>query len=626
MPVRKPIQLEQPPPPVPEYLRLGQNVPFSGINLKNDDSAISDGQTPYGAKNYNLDDGGKPAKRKGLTYVYTSSLGSGQINGLYKDEYNGKKVFAWNTKLYTQIGTSAPVEIMSGLSNTKGYFYVFNDILYYKNGVDFVKVTSSHVASSALTGAYIPTLTVSTPPTGGGTTNESRNLIQPGFKQKYNGDGSSTAYTIIYTLLDATTITATANGVAKTEGVDFSVNRTTGILTFNVAPVSGTNNVEITAYKTFSGDADKIIKATRATLYGGGTNDSRIFICGNSEYPNVYWYTGLTGSTNYDATYYPEFNFNRIGSDNKAISNWSYLYSSLIALKEDGVYKITYSSSSGSVTFPVSILNRQVGCDMPDSVQIIQDSPVFGNTVSGLHRIVPTYIESEKNVASISSLINGRGVTAPGLLDHDINDLQNCTSVDDGQKYYLIVGDVAYVWDYELSPFTGNQNNLIWYYYTGINANCWAFIQRVLYYGDRTNGYLVKFQDNKNDFGNAINAIWRSKLFDFNAPERLKDVTQIWLTTKALGGTALTINYFDENNTLVESAIVTASETNSYSWSKFSWSAFTWYVTKYAPVIRKRPKLKKIKYFQIEIQNNEVNQDLSIIKLVIEYLLKGKVK
>ena len=70
-------------------------------------------------------------------------------------------------------------------------------------------------------------------------------------------------------MLDATTVTVTVNGVAKVEGVDFTVNRTTGVVTFSVAPASGTNNVIITAYKTDQADIDSILNCLSVQAFGG---------------------------------------------------------------------------------------------------------------------------------------------------------------------------------------------------------------------------------------------------------------------------------------------------------------------------------------------------------------------
>ena len=89
--------------------------------------------------------------------------------------------------------------------------------------------------------------------------------------------------------------------------------------------------------------------------------------------------------------------------------------------------------------------------------------------MAGLHLIVSTLIENEKNVVPISALING-GVRA-GLLDEAIEDLQGCASVDFDHKYRLCVGSKEYIWDYSLQAFGGNQEALHWFINDNINAS-----------------------------------------------------------------------------------------------------------------------------------------------------------
>ncbi|MGE5328010.1 MAG: hypothetical protein ACM3KR_00680 [Deltaproteobacteria bacterium] len=610
------------------YARLGDQIPFAGLNLRDMDTSIGDGQSPY-MPNVNLDDGGKPTKRRGQKYLFTTSKGAGQINGYYEDLFNGRHIYAWGTGLYSyDEDTGTETTLKTGLSNKEGYFYIFNDYLFYKNKVDFLKIDNAFTVTSAIPGAYIPTTFIASPPSGGGTASEQRNLLQAGQKHSFSGTTGTTAYTLPYTNLDATAITAVVNGVAMVETTNFTVNRTTGVVTFNTAPGAGTNNVVVTYYKTITGSADKIINAYRSVLFGGATNDSRVFCCGNDTYKNIYWYTGLTGNTNSDVTYYPEYNFNQIGSSSKYITAWSYLYSSLIALKEDGIYKITYSNVSGVVTFPISILNRQIGCDMPDSVRIIKNYPVFCNTKSGLYSIVNVLAsDTEKNVEPIGSLVNlsSNKALIPGILDNTLAKLQDATSLDDGHKYYLCVGNVVYVWDYERSPYNGNTSALIWYYYTNINAKNWAIINREIYYGDRTIGQLIKFQDNKNDFGLAINGVWRSKLFDFGF-DMLKTITDAWLSTRANQGSSIVMQFYNDNNEPLITTSVPNNTTNSFDWDNIDWDNWTWDVTRFAPTIRFRPKNKNVIHIQVEISNNVPNENLSILGLVLKYIVVKPVK
>ncbi|MGJ0271577.1 hypothetical protein, partial [Streptococcus pyogenes] len=59
-------------------------------------------------------------------------------------------------------------------------------------------------------------------------------------------------------------LSAQGDWVKKSEGADFSVNRQTGVVIFTIAPgqspVSGQDNVRITAARTVAGYADRINK------------------------------------------------------------------------------------------------------------------------------------------------------------------------------------------------------------------------------------------------------------------------------------------------------------------------------------------------------------------------------
>ncbi len=53
------------------------------------------------------------------------------------------------------------------------------------------------------------------------------------------GDGSTVAFSLDFTYVTNGTLTVKVNGVAQTEGVDYTVNYTTGVVTFTAAPTNG---------------------------------------------------------------------------------------------------------------------------------------------------------------------------------------------------------------------------------------------------------------------------------------------------------------------------------------------------------------------------------------------------
>jgi len=612
----KPMPLKMPKPPESNEKRLNQLD--GGLNVRYVESLINDIQSPY-MLNLNANDRGALTKRDGQVEFHTFSGGPIYAAEYYKNKFiaaHGDKISAWDGETETQL--------LSGLAKEKGEFFIFNDILLYLNGKSFSYYNGT--AAGNVEG-YIPTITISRPPEGGGEVYEEWNLISSGFTDSFSGTVGATAYTLSFGDLDKTEVTAKVfsgtKWVDKVEGTDFSVDRSTGIVTFNDPTGEGTNNVLITAYKTFKGMRERITGCRKTAMYGGGSNDSRIFATYHKDYPNVYRWTGLTGNTANDYRYWPENSFNRIGSDAKYITGFAKFYAMLILFKEDSVFSIKYDYQ-GASQFPVSLLNSQVGCDMPDTIQIIQNAPVWCHTQYGVYTIIQTLIESEKNIASLSGNVNGVGELRPGLLDEDKTDLLKATSVDYDGKYWLCVKDKVWVWDYEQSPFPQQDESMYkWFFYDNINANCFLIHERELYHGDRATGRLTKFHKPWNDYGEAINGVWRSKLFDFDYPDWQKTVSEVWIKTRSGNNTNIYIVFYDDNNVIQDKQEI---RSKSFSLDSFSLAEFTLAIYRFPIEFKKKPKQKKIKHWQIEMSNNEVDKNLSIMGLVVRYTLDAKVK
>lgn len=594
-----------------------------GINVKYVESQISDAQSPD-MENLNANDRGSLTKRDGQAEYHTFT--GGPVHGLFY--YKEKFICAHSTKLSTWDGTTETA-IMTGLANKDGVFFIVSDILLYKNGVQFVQWDGTTAAEVE---GYTPQLTIGRAPSGGGTALQEWNLLSSSFIDSFEGDGTSTAYTLSLDGLDETLVTASIDGGTtwdQEEDTAFSVDRTTGIVTWNEPPADGSmltdDNVKIKAYKTIEGFIDRVNKNMHVIQYGGGSNDSRIFIAGDPDNSNVYRYTGLTGSTANDYRYWPENSFNRIGSDFRYITGFAKYYAKLIVFKEEAVYALTYSYSpdTGS-SFPVQQINSQFGCDMPGSIQIIGNAPVWCHTQYGVYTLAQTWIESEKNVDSLSGNINGASFR-PGLLDEDEDDLKACSSVDYDGKYWICVGTKVWVWDYTLSPYVPGQADdmLKWFPYTSINANRFLIESRELYHGDRTTGRVTKFVDVWSDYGTAILGRWKSKLFDFDMFSWIKTVREVRVKTRSGNNSTITLNFYDDNNVLIDTQTI---KTVSFSWAAFSWAAFTWAVYRFPKVFMKKVKQKNIIHWQIEFINNEVNKNLSIMGLDVTFSLDRKVK
>jgi hypothetical protein len=611
-------------PDTPE-IRFGADGKYSldgGINLLRQETALPMNQASD-ILNENADDRGTLSSRPGQALLDTS-LGAGGCTSII---YKGKIIKQWSTFLYSyNLDGSSPVQIFTGLAVAKSFFIVFQGLLYMFNGTDFIQYDGITV-STVVSNAYVPIISQAGATPGSTVLYEPLNLLTGKFSELRSPDGVNKIFTLSFTGLDAMTVVSN-NGTV--EGTGFTVNRTAlpfATVTFVTAPTAGTNTLKLTASKTNASDVLQILNCTRAIEFS-----SRLFITGNPNYPNRLWKTGLTpNQATLQANYFPATGLSSFdsvtGIDKKMVAFIKKL-DKLVYFKEDST-NITYNQTQadGSSGFPISNVDETIGCDMPGSVQLVNSMPIFFNSLNGGYAITSTTVLGENVIKDISANINGNG-KRQGLLQESLADLQNCSSFNDGQKYYLCIpgSGHVYVWDYSLGYNLDNPESLHWFIYDNIHANNFFMVNGILCYSSSVTGSIVKFIDALNDFGSPIVRKWKSKLMDMGMSEYYKNITEIWLTTRANSNSTININYYDDNRTLINTSLVPQSSTKSFSWSAWKWSTFTWKSQKFDPTMRFKPGIRNVRYFQIEITNNVFNEDLSIVTLVIKWVKTRKVK
>lgn len=568
-------------------------------------------------------------KRYGQEYYSVGATGA--ILAMYDKLYNGCMVFTSSTKMYSiNKSTGIKTEIYSSLTASKGSFFTFKNkttgvsILYYINGHEYVQYDGTTV-STVQSHAYIPTVLMGRAPTGGGTVLEQYNAIGAGFTTSFSPNGTATVYTLPQSGLDATLLTCTSLGVVKVEGTDFTVDRVTGLVTFTTVPVTGTDTLKITAYKTDSTQLGYILGCKYAITFGGN-NDTRVFIAGDS---TTYYYSGLL-----DPTYFPENQYNNAGVDNTYITGFGVQYNTLVVFKERSLGVVTYqvNTDGSNPSFPYSRMSSAIGCDMPYTIQLISNHLVWCNTYGGVHTLVSdTNIKDEKDVRPISYNIDGT-IERPGLLGNTKSDMQNATSIDFYGMYWLCVGSKVYVWDYDVSPYTISTSssttyqtpqNLSWFPFDNINANCWLGIDQDLYYGDRTGNIVHFLNSNVNvqldyaDFGLPINAYFQTKVLDMGLFDWLKYILDVRYKSKSDVFTNTTVTYLYDGGERVDSKHDTVG---TFAWNHFSWATFTWQIVSFAKTFHKQPKIRNTIYFSVKFSNNLIYNNLSILDIAILWI------
>jgi hypothetical protein len=620
MPYLVPKNIQAPKPQPLQYWPETPSLLNGGLNLVDREWKISDNQTPNVRNMWFRE--GELSKRWGQDNVADSIVVETPCYATYKKLYEGHIIKHCGTKMYKQDPiTETTTEIYTGLTAIKGSFFKFGDKLYYMQAGKFLQYDGATVSEVV---PYIPTVIINRTPTGGGDVLENYNRIGKGFTNKFNGDNTSVAYTLTDANLDATTLTCTVDGATKTEGTDFTVNRTTGIVTFVSAPATGTNNVVITAYKTVQADIDTILKCKYAIPFGG-QNDNRLFIGGNGS--GYFYWTGISAN-GIDATYFAYNNYNVIGNIDEDITGFGKHYETLTIHKESGeIYGETYDWDGIKGIFNTFPINQQYGCDCPDTIQNINNNLVWLNSRYGVCILVGTTVGSQRNAFPISRNIDPR-------LMKEAN-LKTASSVDFNGHYWLCVNDKVYLWNYFISPYysTGNPDadaqRLSWWYFNNINAQSFIMDGQDLYYANRTTGVIAHFitvYDGTQfyDFGEPISALYRVPLRDLGDSVFEFDVIDLWIDCRGDTKTQIRVVYITSDDIYGDPS-EDFIDVGSFSYDTFSYDTFTYQIMGYKETFPLSPIEKKIDLFGIELSNSDGGRDMNISSIHYSYKI-GKQK
>lgn len=601
---------------------------FRGVDLNNSPSNVDKSRSPE-APNMIRDQVGKVRKRMGYTTIATAPNG-GAINGRYllgseqlvhAGEKLYKLTFAQSVPTFTEIGTMA---------NEKSRGFVFDEKLYLLDGSNY-KVYDGSTLKSVSEAAYKPLIIISRNPDGGGTSYESLNLIGTGWTESFLGKPDVKEYQLTTENLDATEVSAevmdsSGEWQAKTEGTDFTVDRTAGKVTFQTAPgapaVTGQDNVKITAYKTREGYADTINKCRAFCIYGVGGATDRVFLTDNANKAGMDWYSGFE-----DPTYFPDTNYTKLSRDGSKITGYAVINNTLATFLNgatDGrnvIVRTGMLDDSGEAVFKIS--NTLIGPNTiaRDSFQSYDKEPLF-LTDRGVYAITAEELTGQKCSQERSYYILGALQNAAGKESADSTRYQDFYVLSIGDRlYFLDMQQKTYEKD---SPYSAYQYEC--YYWTGITARRIWTDSAALCFGTEE-GKICRFAVNVddprsyNDDGAAIDAYWETSDFDGKLFFREKTFTGIAVRLAAAPLTGVKI-YAQVRG--VWKQIFDAKEKARYftfeyiDFAKFVFSGDQTPRTMFGKI-----KLKKVDKARFRLQNNVLNEPFGIYAFGLQWREPG---
>jgi len=594
-----------------------------GLNTWELDYRIKANQSPDMENLYWAD--GVLSSRKGQEYFYEDAQ-LGDFYAFYEREFLiGKAICHMGEGLYCfDVDTGEYTTLFTGLKQQAGTFFVFGSDLYYLNGADYIKITSSLEASRVV--PYIPVVAINREPNGsGGDLYQPENRLAPGKEIHFNADGISKEYYLPYKGLDETPVKVVVEGVEKVEGTDFTVNRELGIVTFTTAPAKKDpvvlNGVKITCYKSDEDTQNSILSCQRAIVYGGAT-ELCVIVGGPAKQPNAYFWSGVNGKVA-DPTYFPFDYYNLAGTADEYITGFGKQQNMLVIFKERSIGKAFFQTETidglDYLSLPYNSVNSKIGCNLPGTIQLVDNNLVFANTFGGVFMLADTSSAGENNVVRLSRNINGTE-SRPGLL----NDLRKVgalavTSFDIDNRYWIVANGHAYLWDYQLSPYGGYEESLSWFYFTNMHMRGWFSTDDVTLFG-LPGGAIGTFIDSKVDFGEAIRKKYTFAVQSFDTYEVLKDVIRVHIVVRSDTNTDVDVTYSTDYEYRKDLTPIKA-----YSW-KLVPGNLTFgnlAVLKFASSNVRRPGCFHIRHFTMILENNDPYRDLSVVGAQIVYRYSG---
>lgn len=442
-----------------------------------------------------------------------------------------------------------------------------------------------------------------------------------------NGITPNAGYEMTFHLIVATEVQGAVDkvvvdGKVLTEVTDYNVDRVNGVIHFvSPPPVHNpfqNNTVEITYSKENPDAMNAIMDCPYAVVYGGEGNVC-IVLGGCTSQPNAFFWNS-NDSVSMNESYWPISYYNLAGASEDAITGFGLQYSNLILFKERSVGKVAYGietvNDRDAISLTYRSINGKIGCDLPWTIQLIENNLVFCNTESGAHIIRDTTAALENQIECISRNVNGTE-QRPGLL-FDVRevDRNQVCGFDDGNRYWVCANGKAYLWDYLLSGWKEPS----WFYFTAIPGIAYLKHTDRMYHLD-ANGRVTMFARIFMDYMTAINKVYQFPPQFFDTYDRLKDVLYCVFTVRSDTDSIVDVLYQTDYEDRFDMTPVYA-----LSWKLTPRNlAFRCLSTnRFAHVARRSPGCRHIRHFAMRLTNNEPAQDLAILSAQIYFRYLGR--
>lgn len=372
------------------------------------------------------------------------------------------------------------------------------------------------------------------------------------------------------------------------------------------------NNMVITAPGPYDeNQKHKIFKMSCATWFGGAaegiSGGTRLFLGGNESEPNLVCYSDLN-----NPLYFPENNYFYVGESTSPVTAFGKQSDMLVIFKDNETYYTQYNRNTGisaeavmnqsvidiaasSVYFPLTLINANIGCDCPDTVELCRNRLVWTNSDGKVYTLVSNNQYNERNIFEIGEMIHRKLKTEKNL--------KNARSIDWNGYYLLHTKDTEdteasriYVLDYNsygyqyVSSYSKTEDanlRIPWYFWEfeleagNLQSTALANVDGALLLVESGTYGIFKAEFNEEaaydhillsdtsreyrDISQPIKSEAQTKLFEFGAQGYYKNVDKVVLSVGNNGGVPINVSFITDMGTEETEIVPDGSQTEAYT-------------------------------------------------------------
>ena len=429
--------------------------------------------------------------------------------------YKDTKIVHSGKNLYKVSAAGDKVILFSEMNKATSNAFVFEDIFYIKDGVNYLQYDGTTVKSVQ---GYIPTTSIGRGAMGGGTVYEDVNMLSDYRINSFLADGGSLDFYLDVINIDEDFVPVVTIDGAVVGTDKYTVDYENGQIKMSYAPdapkTDGKDNVFIKFKKAIPKYKASIMGCKMLQVF-----DNRVFVSGNKDFPNVVWHCSLN-----DPSYFSDLDYYREGMDSAQIKGLVAGNNALWVFREP-------SSANTTVFYHTPTLDEEYGKIYPSSHSSVTTGCV-GKAINFNDDIV---FFSERGMEGISGDITTEQVLAhrSSLVDRKLTAEAYYKNMilAEWEGYLLVfIGNKVYLADSRTAFSNEGHLEYEWFYWELSKAvTCTCVQDGVLYLGTDTGVYTLT--DNEA----AVESWWVTPKDKFKHPHKLKTTNKRGCVAEATG-------------------------------------------------------------------------------------------